>query len=97
MPYWTKGVVTFRASNPNTILINPATDYQVIHDAVKYTIFVGTLINSESKKYLADHSFEIHRLSLEPLLIRAAFNNTCLRIAINDDEKVTEVEIPARS
>lgn len=48
MPYWTKGVVTFRASNPNTILINPATDYQVIHDAVKYTIFVGTP-NSESK------------------------------------------------
>ena len=97
MPYWTKGVVTFRASTPSTILINPTTDYQVIHDAVKYTIFVATPVNNECQNYRADHPFEILRLSLEPLLIRAAFNNTCLRIAINDGDKVTEVEIPARS
>ena len=95
MPYWTKGVVTFRTSTPRTISINPHTDYQVIDErGIKYIIFIEA---DTLRNYPIDKPFEIDDNSLEPLLIQAAFNNVCLRIAINPAGKVTQLEIPAKS
>jgi hypothetical protein len=55
-------------------------------------------VSNKSRNFPLDHRFEIpNPSSLEALLIQAAFNSVCLRIAIDDDAKVTEVVIPAKA
>jgi hypothetical protein len=95
------GVVTFCTSAPKTILITPNTNYQVVCDGDKYTVFVDKDPKSKiGRNFPINHPFKIPNLSpLEPLLIQAAFHNVCLRIEINDDldPEVIAVEIPAKS
>src|ERR1700686_3440131 len=99
MAFWTQGTITFHAP-ANKISITPIVDYQVTHDKTSYTIFVKTGRSHKSKIFPTTKPLKIRkkiRRRLKSLLIRAAFNKASLRIAINDDDRVTEVIIPARS
>src|SRR5882724_10071740 len=99
MPHWTQGVVTFHAVSKK-ISITPTADYEVNHDKLKYIIFMETPTRNKPKFFLVGDLFSIKKSSLETLerlLSQAAFNKACLRIAIDNNDEVSEVIIPARS
>jgi hypothetical protein len=95
MTYLTQGVVTFHAAE-NKISINPTANYQVTHDKKSYTCFVKTGRKRKSKIFATKKRFKI-RKRLKSQLIKAAFSKVCLRIAICDGFKVSDVIIPASS
>jgi hypothetical protein len=97
MTYMTQGVVTFHAP-ARTISITPTPEYEVTHDKSKYTIFVEKVGDAppNSKIFPITKIFGAP-IGLEPLLIQAAFNKVRLSIAIDNDDAVSQVIIPASS